>query len=133
MSIEDESPAGNRTSRRSFDIPKVVVVLALVSVVAILVVLRVPRATVCVFPASERSDAVSLASAAALFRATDGFENCPTVQDLRHDPFASEDVITEDAWGTPYRIACTSESVVVVSAGPDLAFGTEDDFLSDGS
>lgn len=32
-----------------------------------------------------------------------------------------------DPWGTPFRIHCAADELVVISAGPDLAFGTEDD------
>jgi len=122
----------NRAARRGFNLPRVLVVLTFVSMVGILVVLRVPRMTVCTYLPPERSGLASLVSVATLFRRSYGFKSCPTVEDLRHDRFLSEDRITEDAWGTPYRIVCEPESTVVVSAGPDLAFDTEDDIHSDG-
>jgi hypothetical protein len=123
---------GDRAKRHGLNLPKVLVVVTCISMFAILVALRVPTITVCTYPAPERNDAASLETAVALFRASYGFENCPTVEDLRRDRFLSEDRITEDAWGTPYRIVCEPESAVVVSAGPDLTFGTEDDIFSDG-
>jgi general secretion pathway protein G len=32
-----------------------------------------------------------------------------------------------DPWGTPYRIECSERETVAVSAGPDRAFGSDDD------
>lgn len=34
-----------------------------------------------------------------------------------------------DPWGTPYIMQATRDSVGVVSAGPDLEYGTEDDIV----
>ena len=120
----------HRNGSRGFNLPKGLVVVTLVSMVGILVALRVPRITVCTFPPTERSDAGSLVSAAALYRASYGFESCPAVEDLRRDRFLDEDRTTDDPWGTRYRIVCEPASTLVVSAGPDLSFGTEDDILS---
>ena len=132
MAMPSPHTTGDRAKGRGLNLPKVLVLVTLVFMIAILVALRVPRITVCTYPPPERNDAASLVSAALLFRSSYGFENCPTVEDLRRDRFVSEDRSTEDSWGTPYRIVCEPESTVVVSAGPDLAFGTEDDIHSDG-
>lgn len=132
MAMPFPHTTGDRAKGRGLNLPKVLVLLTLVFMIAILVALRVPRITVCTSPPSERNDATSLVSAAVLFRSSYGFENCPTVEDLRRDRFVSEDRSTEDSWGTPYRIVCEPESTLVVSAGPDLAFDTEDDIHSDG-
>ena len=132
MAMPSPHTTGDRAKGRGLNLPKVLVLVTLVCMVGILVVLRVPRMTVCTYLPPERSGPASLVSAATLFRASYGFENCPRVEDLRRDRFVSEDRSTEDSWGTPYRIVCEPESTVVVSAGPDLAFDTEDDILSDG-
>ncbi len=34
-----------------------------------------------------------------------------------------------DAWGTPYIIVPTADSLAIVSAGPDLQYDTEDDLV----
>lgn len=34
-----------------------------------------------------------------------------------------------DAWGTPYIILPTADSLAIVSAGPDLQYDTEDDLV----
>ena len=132
MAMPSPHTTGDRAKGRGLNLPKVLVLVTLVFMVAILVALRVQRITVFTYSPSERTDAASLVSTAVLFRSSYGFENCPTVEDLRRDRFLDEDRSTEDSWGTPYRIVCEPESTVVVSPGPDLPFDTEDDILSDG-
>ena len=37
----------------------------------------------------------------------------------------------EDPWGTEYKYERSGKKIVVISAGPDASFGTEDDIRSD--
>ena len=37
----------------------------------------------------------------------------------------------EDPWGTEYKYERNGKKVVIISAGPDTSFGTEDDIRSD--
>jgi len=85
---------------------------------------------ICHHPVGDpmRLDAASLASAAMLYLRENGAENCPTAADLKRELFLDRARNTDDAWGTPFRIECEGEGAVVVSAGPDLVFDTEDDF-----
>jgi hypothetical protein len=76
------------------------------------------------------TDAAALAAAAEAFIIGHGSEECPTPDEMQRDGFLSSRSNTEDPWGTPYRIQCEPEHVVVVSAGPDLVFDTEDDISS---
>lgn len=39
--------------------------------------------------------------------------------------------VLEDPWGTEYKYERKGSKILVVSAGPDLSFGTEDDVRSD--
>ena len=42
------------------------------------------------------------------------------------------DEALEDPWGTEYKLEKKGRSFVIISAGPDATFGTEDDIRSDG-
>jgi hypothetical protein len=63
-----------------------------------------------------------------LYLRENGTESCPTPGDLKRQLFLDRAKNTDDAWGTPFRIECEAKQAVVVSAGPDLVFDTEDDF-----
>jgi len=63
-----------------------------------------------------------------LYLADNGSESCPTGEELKRERFLNPAAYTDDVWGTPFRIECNGGEAVVVSAGPDLAFDTDDDF-----
>ena len=75
-----------------------------------------------------RNDATSLATAAMLYLAGNETGGCPAVEELKRELFLDRSARTSDVWGTQFRIECEGNQAVVVSAGPDLAFDTEDDF-----
>jgi len=52
---------------------------------------------------------------------------CPTPTTMRASRDLDSSVSIDDPWGTPYRITCSPEEIVASSAGPDRAFGSEDD------
>jgi prepilin-type N-terminal cleavage/methylation domain-containing protein len=52
---------------------------------------------------------------------------CPTPAHLRAIGELDASMSLEDPWSTPYRIECQPDETVAASAGPDRAFGTEDD------
>jgi hypothetical protein len=39
---------------------------------------------------------------------------------------------TVDSWGSPYRLELRGQNIRVISAGPDLEFGTPDDLVVEG-
>jgi hypothetical protein len=76
------------------------------------------------------TDAAALAAAAEAFIIGHRSEECPTPDEMQRDGFLSSRSNTVDLWGTPYRIQCEPEHVVVVSAGPYHVFDTEGDISS---
>ena len=89
-----------------------------------------PPAAICRHPAHSpmHSDATSLAMAAMLYLRENGSGSCPTAEELKRERFLDRAKNTDDIWGTSFRIECDANQAAVVSAGPDLAFDTEDDF-----
>lgn len=75
---------------------------------------------------STKTDAQALRSAVMLYVA-DNPRGCPTVEDLVNERYLDGSRRTADAWDTPFQIACEDGDIIVVSAGPDLEFNTEDD------
>jgi hypothetical protein len=89
---------------------------------------------ICHHPVGDpmRLDAASLKSAAMLYLGENGTGSCPTADDLRRELFFDGASGTDDIWGTGFRIECEADQAWVISAGPDLAFDTEDDFKASG-
>lgn len=75
---------------------------------------------------STKTDAQALRSAVMLYVA-DNPRECPTVEDLVNERYLDGSRRTADAWDTPFQIGCEDGDIVVISAGPDLEFNTEDD------
>jgi hypothetical protein len=73
-----------------------------------------------------RTDARTVAGAAEMYVAQHS-SRCPTLDDLRREGYLAASTHVEDAWDTPFRIACEGEEVVVSSAGPDGQHDTGDD------
>ena len=71
-------------------------------------------------------DAQALRSATMLYVA-DNPRGCPTVEDLVNERYLDGSKRTTDAWDTEFQVTCEEGDIVVVSAGPDLQFNTEDD------
>ena len=58
--------------------------------------------------------------------------SCPeSVQALVEDGRLSGSARTTDAWNHEFQISCDGPEPVVISAGPDGQFGTEDDIRTD--
>jgi prepilin-type N-terminal cleavage/methylation domain-containing protein len=53
--------------------------------------------------------------------------DCPTPTRLREARELDASMSLYDPWSTPYRIECEPDETVASSAGPDRAFGTDDD------
>ena len=75
---------------------------------------------------STQADAQALRSAVMLYVA-DNPRGCPTVEDLVSERYLDGSKRTADAWDTEFQVTCEGGDIIVVSAGPDLEFNTEDD------
>lgn len=75
---------------------------------------------------STKTDAQALRSAVMLYVA-DNPRSCPTVEDLVANRYLDSTRRTTDAWGTEFQVSCEEGDIIVISAGPDLESGTEDD------
>jgi general secretion pathway protein G len=53
--------------------------------------------------------------------------DCPTPAKMQEAHELDAAMSLRDPWGTPYALECQSDELVAISAGPDRAFGTEDD------
>ena len=124
--------------RAGFTLIEILVAVAIIGVMS----------TVAIVSLSSATDS---ADAAAVKQSVDNFAKGGTLYHIRHHKFPSElrllvvddgdeppvidggeDILT-DPWGTDYKIELRNNGkrFVVVSAGPDMSFDTEDDIRSD--
>jgi hypothetical protein len=98
---------------------------ALTAIAGVAVAFSVPRAETQRMDSAVRA-AADIRDAAEEWRRGHP-DGCPTLSVLLHDRELSRDAITEDPWGTRFRLRCNESAISVSSAGKDGRFGTEDD------
>jgi len=116
-----------RAAVRGVTLIEVLIVVAILSLIA-------AGVTVAVFPKLKEAqvrttegNAREIRAAVNRWRGLKGGSDCPTISQLVQDKEIDSASKTDDAWGTPYKITCTEDDVIVVSAGPDKKEGTADD------
>ena len=115
-----------RKRREGFTLIEIMIVMIILATlatgVAVAVLPRLEDARI----KSTKVDAQALRSAIMLYVA-DNPRGCPTVEDLVTERYLDGSKRTADAWDTEFQVTCEEGDIVVVSAGPDLQFNTEDD------
>lgn len=70
----------------------------------------------------------TIRQAATMWRSLKGGAGeCPSVSRLIEDKEIDPSSTTEDPWGSPFTVTCTSDDVTVSSPGPDGKDGSKDD------
>jgi Tfp pilus assembly protein PilE len=122
-----------RNPRCGFTLLKILVAIAVVSLLGIAATMWLPKIRVCTKTpnAYAGTDAAALAAAAEAFIIGHGSEECPSPDEMQRDAVLSSRSNTEDSWGTPYRIVCETDSAIAIFAGCDRIFDTGDDVTSE--
>ena len=124
--IHSERRLARRRRREGMTLIEIMIVITIFAMiaggVAVALLPRLEEARI----KSTKTDAQSLRSAVMLYVA-DNPRGCPTVEDLVAERYLDGSRRTADAWDTPFQISCEDGDIMVVSAGPDLEFSTEDD------
>ena len=102
----------------------VVVIMALVATgVGIAVVPQLQKAK----KQQAESGVETVRTAVQLYIATNPRADCATMDQLIEDKAIDKNKATTDPWDHPYKIECDGDDIIVISAGPDGEFDTEDD------
>lgn len=124
--------------RAGFTLVELLVVVAIIGVLSTIAIVSFSGAT-------------GTADAAAVKASVDNFAKGATLYQMRHHRFPSElrllvvddgddppiieggEELLTDPWGTDYKVEIRNNGkrFVVISAGPDMSFDTEDDIRSD--
>jgi hypothetical protein len=106
---------------------RIVLVAALGLVVAVgvsqLVLVREPKISRI---GATRTSVMELQRAAEVWRAKHATDGCPTPEQLRAAGAVDRLAKLNDAWGTPFEIACAGDATSVRSLGPDRKWGDDD-------
>jgi general secretion pathway protein G len=112
--------------------------LTLVELVIVITILGVLTAAISVglMAAKKQADigtaktaCSSIRSATTMWKQAHPGEDCPTLEQLRHDKNLDRGFVTKDAWGNTYKLTCESDDIICTTAGPDKKEGTEDDII----
>jgi general secretion pathway protein G len=127
MNERERTVFGSRAAARGVTLVEVLIVVAIMSLIATTVVVAViPK-----FQGAQRDTALNSArevrNAVTRWRATRGGDQCPTVPQLVADKEIDTASKTDDPWGSPFKIVCTEDEVIVTSLGADKKEGTQDD------
>lgn len=118
-----------RAALRGVTLIEVLIVVAILSLIAAGVTVAVlPKFQEAQVKTTEQN-ARGVRDAVQRWRGLKGGTDCPTISQLVQDKEIDSASKTDDAWGTPYKIQCTEDDVVVMSAGPDKKEGTKDDIV----
>lgn len=115
-----------RRRQQGFTLIEIMIVVLIISLIAGGVSLAlIPRLNEAKIKTA-RTDAQAMRSAITLYMA-DNPRDCPTVEELVEKKYLQKTGRTLDPWEGEFQIECESGDITVISAGPDLQFGTEDD------
>ncbi|RYE76529.1 MAG: type II secretion system protein, partial [Myxococcales bacterium] len=121
--------SARRAVVRGVTLIEVLIVVAILSMISAGVVVAVlPKMKDASIKTTE-NNAREIRSAIQRWRGLRGGTDCPTISQLVQDKEIDSASKTEDAWNSPFKIACSEDDVVVSSPGPDKKDNTADDIL----
>lgn len=116
-----------RALERGVTLIEILIVLAIVGLiaggVAIVAIPRLEESRV----KQAKIDTGEIHRIAEAWRGLNASADCPTVERLKTERQIAAQSNIIDPWGSPYKIVCTEDDLVVSSAGPDKKEGTKDD------
>ncbi len=122
-----EDPVRRRLRREAMTLVEIMVVVIIMALIATAVGVAVLPSLKKSQVKNTRTDAQAVRAAVTMYLAENPGEDCPTVDDLLEGGYLDKGRRTTDAWDNDFQIECEGDNVVVISAGPDGQFGTEDD------
>ncbi|MCU0654949.1 MAG: type II secretion system protein GspG [Polyangiaceae bacterium] len=118
-----------RLLSRGVTLIEVLIVVAILSMIAAGVTVAVlPKFKEAAVKNTE-TNAREIRNAVQRWRGLRGGSDCPSISQLVQDKEIDSASKTDDAWGSPYKIACTEDDVIVSSPGPDKKEGSADDIV----
>lgn len=128
--ITDQASSGERHQRGDLERIELTCFVVLTLGLACWCLLTWTDQFTCYGPSHIRTttmDAATIRQAMVLFRVENPDATCPSMEDLVEGSYLDPSMRVGDAWDSPFRLSCDGRDLLVVSAGPDGKFGSNDD------
>jgi general secretion pathway protein G len=116
-----------RARSRGLTLVELVIVITIIGVLTAAISVGVMAAKKKADIGTARTACNSVRSATLLWKNSHPSEDCPTIEQLKHEKLLDSGFSVKDAWGNPFKLACEADELVCTTAGPDRKEGTEDD------
>lgn len=137
LKMNNEKKAIKESLKRGFTLIEILIAVAIVAILAAGAAISVPRMLEDSKIKATKTSVIALRDAVVAYNLSYG-KYPSNLQDLADDSngkdpiIESEDMLT-DPFGTEYKMEGKGKRMIIISAGPDGEFGTEDDIKSSGS
>lgn len=135
--MKNEKNVASESLKRGFTLIEILIAVAIVAILATGAAISVPRMLEDSKIKATQTSVMALRDAVIAYNLSYG--KYPASLEALTDASGDKDPIIDsedmlvDPFGTEYRLEGKGKRIVIVSAGPDCEFGTDDDIKSSGS
>jgi general secretion pathway protein G len=116
-----------RVASRGLTLVELVIVITIIGMLTAAISVGVMAAKKKADVGTTNTACNSVRSATILWKNVHPGDECPTVDDLKHEGLLERAFNSKDPWGNQFKIACDVDEITCTTAGPDHKEGTEDD------
>jgi general secretion pathway protein G len=127
LTIKTVRPALRRVASRGLTLVELIVVITIIGVLTAAISVGVMSAKKSADLKLAKTACNTIRDATIQWKAIHSGEDCPTIDQLKHEKILDTGFSVKDPWGVPFKLACDTEEITCTSAGPDRKDGTDDD------
>lgn len=116
-----------RVTSRGLTLVELIVVITIIGVLTAAISVGVMSAKKSADLKLAKTACNTIRDATIQWKAVHSGEDCPTIDQLKQEKILDTGFSVKDPWGITFKLACDSDEIMCMSAGPDRKEGTEDD------